>query len=825
MVRHVLQPGEMATWRQETLRISLLLLALLVVFFWKAVFLGYKLLPLDIIYTDPVYLCHAPADFTKPHNILLYDQAYQFYPWRVYILQSLKQGTLPFWNPYIYCGTPLLAEDQPAVFYPLNILSYVFSPPDGFLFTAVARLFIAALATYWFIRAIDGSKFAALIGAITFTFSGFMIVWLGHPHTNVAAWLPALFLAVEWLYKKNDVRRIAAVALVIAIQLMGGHAETALYTLTAGGMYYLFRVVSAWWDDRKFRPALAHLLSFVAAAVLGFALASIHLLPFWEWLQRSAEFQLRAGAESLRLIRPGLRYELAAMLPIILPNIFNNPTWPGEYKSFLPGWNFAEQTVYIGIIGLALAGAVIIAHRRERRVMFLTLLGLLTLGAALRLPLFDLINRLPLFNVASPGRFRLIYTFCMSVLTGLGVHDVFARAKNSLVLRIAALLLIFFVVAAIPALLATRWILTGVAARSAVGARQLSPEIIARAFSLSNVMMYWPILIALAAALLLTLHRRGKLKRQLVQVVLLFLVVVDLFAFGIDYHTIVRKELIFPDTPALRFVKDDKDIFRIIGTNIDVMPNTAMVHGLYDVRGLDFPSHRYREFCEAIGGHDWLGYGILFTVQLQPKLLGLLNVKYVLTSSRPGAKALRYLRLVTVDKDINVYQNLYYLPRSFIVHHVRVSGDSQEVLKTLQDPGFDLATEIILEKAPPPQFVEPQESVPQSTAEITRYDPNHVTIRASTSATGFLFISDSYYPDWKAYVDGVEAEIYRADYIFRAVYLAPGTHTVEFVYEPQSFRLASIISLLALLIVVLSLVIPRGCRVSQSANGGTELLR
>ncbi len=117
-------------------------------------------------------------------------------------------------------------------------------------------------------------------------------------------------------------------------------------------------------------------------------------------------------------------------------------------------------------------------------------------------------------------------------------------------------------------------------------------------------MLYWPVLIALAGILLFMLYLRGLLNRKIVQAILLLLVIVHLFAFGMDYHSTIREERILPETPALQLVKSDKDIFRIVGTNIDVMPNTCMVHGLYDVRGLDFPRPRYLELCKAIVGRD-----------------------------------------------------------------------------------------------------------------------------------------------------------------------------------------------------------------------------
>jgi len=60
-------------------------------------------------------------------------------------------------------------------------------------------------------------------------------------------------------------------------------------------------------------------------------------------------------------------------------------------------------------------------------------------------------------------------------------------------------------------------------------------------------------------------------------------------------------------------------------------------------------------------------------------------------------------------------------------------------------------------------------------------------------------LTDAYYPGWRALVDGLETPIYRADLLFRAVYLPAGQHRVEFIYDPLSFKLGAAISLAALL--------------------------
>jgi uncharacterized membrane protein YfhO len=79
------------------------------------------------------------------------------------------------------------------------------------------------------------------------------------------------------------------------------------------------------------------------------------------------------------------------------------------------------------------------------------------------------------------------------------------------------------------------------------------------------------------------------------------------------------------------------------------------------------------------------------------------------------------------------------------------------------------------------------------------YEPERVVISANLAADGYLVLTDAHYPGWRALTDGLETPIYRADLLFRAVYLPAGQHRVEFIYDPLSFKLGAAISLVALL--------------------------
>ena len=84
---------------------------------------------------------------------------------------------------------------------------------------------------------------------------------------------------------------------------------------------------------------------------------------------------------------------------------------------------------------------------------------------------------------------------------------------------------------------------------------------------------------------------------------------------------------------------------------------------------------------------------------------------------------------------------------------------------------------------------------------ITEYHPNKIELKTNSDSHTYLVLSELYYPGWRAYVDGKQVSIMRANYILRAIPLKPGKHNVIFAYEPMSFYLGASISGLTILIL------------------------
>jgi uncharacterized membrane protein YfhO len=156
------------------------------------------------------------------------------------------------------------------------------------------------------------------------------------------------------------------------------------------------------------------------------------------------------------------------------------------------------------------------------------------------------------------------------------------------------------------------------------------------------------------------------------------------------------------------------------------------------------------------------------------------------------------LTRVFTDKTVDIYEEESALPRTFFATQWSLVPQN-DALKVMLDQNFDPSKEILLEKDP---GVKSLVLTGLSTVEYVSYSANERILTVKNSVPGILFTSETWYPGWKAYVDGKEVEILRADYSFRAIAVPEGTHTIRFVYKPLSFTVGAWLSLVTLIFTI-----------------------
>lgn len=174
-----------------------------------------------------------------------------------------------------------------------------------------------------------------------------------------------------------------------------------------------------------------------------------------------------------------------------------------------------------------------------------------------------------------------------------------------------------------------------------------------------------------------------------------------------------------------------------------------------------------------------------------------MNVKYFLSLEELRNPK---LKLVFQEGKTLAYENLNYYPRVFLTNNIEILNRDEEILEEIINFTRRGERKIILEEDV--GLVSNGKSL-LSEAIITNYSPNTVEITTKSDQEKFLFLADAFDPGWKAYINGVETKVYRANFNFRAVKIPPGEQQIIFNYEPTSFKIGKTISLITLFFLII----------------------
>jgi Bacterial membrane protein YfhO len=159
------------------------------------------------------------------------------------------------------------------------------------------------------------------------------------------------------------------------------------------------------------------------------------------------------------------------------------------------------------------------------------------------------------------------------------------------------------------------------------------------------------------------------------------------------------------------------------------------------------------------------------------------------------------LRRVYSGPDAKIYRNPRALPRAFLVDRQVVAPSATAARDTVTAPTFPARSVAVTESQLPGLAVGETGASDAGDARIDSYGDERVVVRTDASRPALLVLTDSWFPGWKATVDGDEVPIHRVDYLIRGVPVPAGAHRVEFRYEPASWRAGWIVSLIALLVI------------------------
>jgi uncharacterized membrane protein YfhO len=718
----------------------------------------------------------------------------QFYmPMKKFLYDEIHlHRSIPYWNPYIFGGMPFWAHFESTIFYPLGFLFYLVSPEKAYGYTMFLHFVLAGGFTYLLARSLGLTEFGSFVAAAIFTCNGYVmaILFLGYlSPVESYIWLPLiLFFVYRASQSPKPWGNGVTAGVLWGIQILAGAPQDAFYTFLAASLFLLCTIRGG--EDLR-RSSARQLAIAVTVFLVGAGLSCIQIIPAFELINES----VRASLDTYRWATLA-SYPLQGIITILLPRFFGNYADGSLWVGNIP-WSIPQQNLYTGILPIVLLGFVSLQWKQKKRILvFGGLLAVLSLILAFghNTPIYRIVYFLPGFDLfRAPSKIMMLWGFSIALLAGIGMDGLLRYLKEKHTRRLYLFLFLVISLVALDLLFHAdqSWILRFF---SPFVLKDAIPGKITEAAGIVGSEFHRLALLSSFLFLLILLMKRSLLPLSIGASLLCAVLLLDL---GYVHEKAVR----YDDSAYQRIAEikrglnaslaKDKSLYRVGAFPNSLGPNLEMCLGYQTVGGFTalFPS-RYYEYIDKYADYrlprGWVAF--FYGISKNHVLMDLLNVKY---------EIFHETRSFSLRKT--------FLPRAFLVPRFEFM-DKEEILDTLVKPGFDPTQVVLFEKGSCGPTLPPRgndSSVGIGKTNIISYRPDSITLSVHATSPALLFLSEMYYPGWKAFIDGKPARILRGNYLFRVIQVPQGKHGVRFVFAPLSIKVGIGVTLITVLAVLL----------------------
>jgi hypothetical protein len=775
------------------------------------------------------------------------DLAPYFIPPRFFWVESLKRGDFPLWNPYQFSGHPFFANPQNATLYPLNGL-FFFLPFDiAFNATILLHFFLAGLFTYLLLRDLKAKPAGSLISGLIWMLGGYLLSV--HSLLTIllsVVWTPLVILFFRRAMERPGVRNEILTAIFITLSFLGGGIEIVYgnffvllvmvifpvqrinfeepllniginvipakagiqkstgfprikYPVSSTGQAKAGLIKSGMTSCLEFIPlCMIRFRTLFIISILFIFLSAVQLVPF-----------LELWTHSIRGL--GITYQEATVWSLAPKDflLFFLPDVYGYFVDMKKYWvtQCWLKTMYTGGLPFLLSFLFFLRVRKDRIFFMALMFFSLFLSLGQYNPLYPLVFKyLPFFNgIRYPVKFLYLFILALSITAGLGFERLIQFSKEKEDKRLKHLLIFCSLFSGIVLL----FLILG---HQEIERVLKLKEIDFPHFNHLHANLYHLKRFFFYLTLFFLLFRVGyEVKwKGWIKILLLFFLAADLFG-NMGFYGREKSQDYFRKTGVLEIITSDQEALRAFSTGKTValdnpiligngspfdlikekhLPSLNMIFQVRDIWGLDV--------VRLKRSNDLYKQLISLPSISSSRLIDLYGIKYVISITPMDAEAgfkLVYARLESLEGNkedllkqntIKLYRNKNHLQRAWLVKDFRVM-DPKEILSTMATMDFRPDELALLEETP--SYSSRREGKGGGRVEVVSESNNRLSLQVRADDESILVLSDTYYPGWKAFVNGKKEKILCADYDFRGVVLPKGSNQVEFVYSPVSFKL------------------------------------
>ncbi len=735
----------------------------------------------------------------------------------------------PYWTNSAFGGMPTY---QLGANYPHNYIKQL-DRLIRFLPRPADYLFLYFIGFYILLCCLKVDYLLAIVGALAFGFSTYLIIILGAGHNAKAhaiAYLPVLLAGIVLVFRKKYLWGFVLTALAMALEITANHYQMTYYfmllVLVLGMVYFFYAI-----KEKQIKHFFISVGILLVAVTLGIAANATGLMAtkeYADWSTRGkSELTINpdgSAKEDIDGLSKGYitqwSYGITESLNLFVPRLFGGASQENlgeDSKSFnylidkglprssaldfvsgLPLY-WGEQPItsgpaYLGavIFFLFVLGLFLVKGKHKWWLLIGSLVSLLlSWGKNFSLLTDFMIDYFPLYDkFRAVSSIQIVLELCVPILAILALKKLFMD-KVPQADKIKSLTLAAGTVFGLGVLL---FVFKG--AFNFVGAnddnlRMTGLEELPEMLRLDRKSVYTSDLLrslgyALVTSVLIWFYLKEKLKMNFVILAIGVLVVVDLVGVDLRYvnndNFVSKRKMLepFQESAADKLIAKDNGVFRVFD----------------QTDGFDSAKTAY--FHQSITGYHAAkpaGMQDLFDFHVYNgnlSVLNMLNVKYVIRQDQEGNSF--------PIENPNANGNAWFVKQLKLVENANAEIMALDSLDTKNVAVVNTSTF--------KDITQLQYQV-DSTASISLidYEPNHLTYASKNSNEGVAVFSEMYYKNgWNAYIDGIERDYFKVDYVLRALIVPSGAHKIEFRFEPEVVAQGSKITLASTILLGLVIV-------------------
>jgi hypothetical protein len=701
------------------------------------------------------------------------DTARILAPVRPFVVDALRHGRLPLWNPYVGAGAPLFADAIHGVLHPLSLLSALVS--DGVDVLILMYLAAAGLGAWLAARSFGASPAAAAAAGIGYGASGAVLATTSLVQCmSGAATIPWVIAAARGVGIGTR-HAMPMLALATGAMVLGGDLQG---TVIAAGAALL---VAAEGGGTRAAGRAA------ATVALGLLVGSVQLLPTWSIMQRSLRvYDFDPTTAHQWALQPW------RLLELVVPGLVGGRPGPTHVAAFValePEGRFSLPFLSSVLVGLPIAVAAVAGVRtRTGRVLAATAGVLLWLALGHRLGAQQALSWVPIWKSFRYAEKLVPYlSLLVAVLASIGVEAIATSPADRrratwavLGFALASALGVEAFIRTLPPRVASPDAALQVAANASAGLAAFAVVALATGAWLL-LSGRWPRATVTAFVALVTLHAAATSRFAL-------LAIPD---FGRE-----RPPALAAPPPGPRLATP-----RIFDPRNGLDPGaTADFHSLesaggalnYNVRSridnIDVTgaliSRRFELLWTELGSDRWFAYRRYGVTHVAlPRWFEPANLKVAKRSAEGGTIADQTDRLL--------FYAVPHRPWASFAEAVRPVASPIDTLRATREAILASSPAVVLEGTDAP-------AVAHGRILAIERRPERVTIDAEADGDGLLVVNDAFFPGWSAKIDGAPARIIPADVLVRAVPFPAGRHRLEMTYSPREVPIGAALTGLGL---------------------------